>query len=41
MDDKIKEPEDIFLTEEFKSLPFLKRVWIRLKVAFFVTITMI
>jgi len=37
---EIKEPEDIFELEEFKKLPFLKRVWIRLKVAFFITISM-
>lgn len=36
----IKEVEDIFLTDEFKSLPWQKRLWLRLKVAFFVTITM-
>ena len=26
--------EDIFLTPEFKSLPFRKKLWIRIKVAF-------
>jgi len=30
----MKELEDIFNTEEFKSLSFLKKIWIRLKVAF-------
>jgi len=34
----MKELEDIFLTEEFKSLPWRKRFIIRLKVAFFQTI---
>lgn len=34
------ELEDIFDTEEFKSLPRSKRIWIRLKVAFFQTLTM-
>lgn len=28
------ELEDIFNTEEFKSLPLHKRLWIRIKVAF-------
>lgn len=34
------ELEDIFDTEEFKNLPRSKRIWIRLKVAFFQTLTM-
>ncbi len=34
------ELEDIFLTEEFKSLSFSKRLWVRIKVAFIATITM-
>jgi hypothetical protein len=29
------ELEDIFKTKEFKSLPLHKRIWIRIKVAFF------
>ena len=33
--------EDIFNTEEFKALPFKKRVWLRIKIAFFQTIQMI
>ena len=37
----MKELEDIFLTEEFKALPWKKRVWIRLKIAFFQTISML
>jgi hypothetical protein len=36
----MKELEDIFLTEEFKALPWKKRVWIRFKIAFFQTISM-
>ena len=27
--------EDIFETKEFKQLPWKKRLWIRIKVAFF------
>jgi hypothetical protein len=34
------ELEDIFKTTEFKSLPKLKRFWIRLKIAFIQTISM-
>jgi hypothetical protein len=34
------EQEDIFNTIEFKSLPRLKRFWIRLKIAFIQTISM-
>jgi hypothetical protein len=37
----MKELEDIFLTKEFKSLKFRERVWIRFKIAFFQTISMI
>jgi hypothetical protein len=29
-----------FKTDEFKNLPYMKRVWIRFKVAFFETISM-
>jgi len=36
----MKELEDIFNTEEFKSLPWIKRFWIRVKVAFIQTINM-
>jgi hypothetical protein len=36
----MKELEDIFLTEEFKALPWKKRVGIRFKIAFFQTISM-
>lgn len=36
---EIKDPEDIFNLPEFKKLPFWNRVWIRLKVAFFTTIS--
>jgi|OM-RGC.v1.039642319 hypothetical protein len=36
----MKELEDIFNTDEFKSLPFWNRVWIRFKVAFVQTISM-
>jgi hypothetical protein len=39
MNKEFNEPEDYFLTEEFKSLPLLKRIGIRLKVAFFMTIS--
>ena len=35
----MKELEDIFNTEEFKSLPWIKRFWI-VKVAFIQTINM-
>jgi len=34
-----KELEDLFLTEEFKSLPWSKRLWVRIRVAFIATIT--
>lgn len=34
------EPEDIFKTEEFKALPWKKRFLLRLKIAFFATISM-
>ena len=36
----MKELEDIFNTDEFKSLPFWNRVWIRIKVAFIQIISM-
>lgn len=36
---KIEEPEDIFELPEFKELPFWSRVWIRLKIAFFITLS--
>ncbi len=39
MNNEFNEPEDFFRTEEFKSLPLLKRIGIRLKVAFFMTIS--
>jgi hypothetical protein len=32
--------EDIFKTDDFKKLPCLKRVWIRLQIAFIQTIKM-
>jgi len=32
-DESIEEPEDLFLTEEFKSLSIWKRFYLRLKVA--------
>ncbi len=34
------ELEDMFNTEEFKTLPWKSRVWIRIKVAFIQTISM-
>jgi hypothetical protein len=40
MDKEIKELEDIFRTEEFKSLPMMQRLWIRLKIAFIQTISL-
>jgi len=33
------ELEDIFLTKEFKALPWKKRLWIRIKVAIIGTLT--
>ena len=36
----MKELEDMFKTEEFKSLNWFKRFWIRVKVAFIQTINM-
>jgi len=36
----MNELEDIFKTEEFKSLPFWNRVWIRIKVAIIGTLNM-
>jgi hypothetical protein len=38
-DKEIGELEDIFKTEEFKSLSKLQRIWIRIKVAFIQTIS--
>jgi len=35
---ELKEPEDLFQLEIFKSLPLMRRIWIRLKVAFILTI---
>lgn len=37
---EFKEPEDIFLTEEFKALSLWKRLYLRLKVAFWVTLSL-
>jgi len=37
----IKEPEDFFLTKEFKELPWTKRVMIRIKIAFYMAINML
>lgn len=39
-DETIQEPEDLFLTEEFKSLSLWKRFYLRLKVAFWVTLSL-
>lgn len=36
----MNELEDIFLTEEFKALPWRKRAWLRFKIAFFQSISM-
>lgn len=36
----MNELEDLFLTEEFKALPWKKRAWLRFKVAFFQSISM-
>ena len=36
----MEELEDMFKTEEFKSLNWFKRFWIRAKVAFIQTINM-
>lgn len=36
----MKELEDIFLTEEFKELPWRKRAWLRFRIAFIQTISM-
>jgi len=35
----MKELEDIFKTKEFKELPFMKRVWIRIKIALIQTLS--
>jgi hypothetical protein len=32
--------QDLFNSSEFKNLPFMQRVWIRIKIAFFETINM-
>lgn len=37
----MNELEDIFSTEEFKKLPWKKRAWIRIQIAFIQTIKMI
>jgi hypothetical protein len=37
----MEELENIFNTEEFKNLPWIKRVWIRIQIAFIQTIRMI
>jgi hypothetical protein len=37
----MEELEDIFETNEFKNLPWLKRAWIRLQVAFIQSLKMI
>ena len=39
--ENINEPEDIFKTKEFKSLPLHQRVWLRIKIAFFQTISLL
>jgi hypothetical protein len=36
----MEELEDIYKTEEFKSLSWRQRLWIRIKVAFIQTITL-
>lgn len=36
----MKELEDIYKTEEFKSLSWKQRLWIRIKVTFIQTITL-
>ena len=36
----MEELEDVFKTEEFKSLPWFKKIWIRVKVAIIQTINM-
>jgi hypothetical protein len=38
--EEIKELEDIFLTKEFKSLPIMQRLWIRIKIALIQTISL-
>jgi hypothetical protein len=38
---KQNSPEEIFNTEEFKNLPWKKRAWIRIQIAFMQTISMI
>ena len=34
----MEELEDIFKTKEFKELPFVKRIWIRIKIAIIQTL---
>jgi len=36
----MKELEDIFTTEEFKSLPYWNKIWIRIKIALIQTLSM-
>jgi len=36
----MEELEDIFKTNDFKKLPWLKRFWIRLQIAFIQTVKM-
>jgi len=38
--EEIKELEDIFRTEEFKSVPVMQRLWIRIKIALIQTISL-
>lgn len=35
----MKEPEDYFRTDEFKSLPKPQQLWLRIKIAFFLTLS--
>jgi hypothetical protein len=36
----MKDPEDVFTTAEFKNLPIWRRLWIRVVIAFYMTIGM-
>ena len=36
----MKKLEDIYKTKEFKSLSWIQRLWIRIKIAFIQTITL-
>ena len=36
----MNELEDIFSTDEFKALPWRKRAWLRFRIAFIQTISM-